>query len=162
MAANDYYTSFDPHRQGTSQINTSHPPQEPYTSYNPHSPTVHSSYNATPTSPHADHSYRPYEHSNYSTSSPLHASGGLASGGREHDQYQYADDVPLRPRPGKQSTDNVFTNNYANDHEQPLPDRPHQKSKKRGFFSKKIPWVVYTLTIIQVIVFVAELGKNGK
>lgn len=46
-----------------------------------------------------------------------------------------------------------------------LIDRPPQerrhKRRKKGFFAKKIPWVVYTLTTIQVIVFIAELGKNG-
>ena len=34
--------------------------------------------------------------------------------------------------------------------------------KKRGWFAKPIPYVVYTLTLIQIIVFIAEIVKNGK
>ena len=45
-------------------------------------------------------------------------------------------------------------------------DRPTQnaarKRRKRGFFGGKIPWAVYTFTLIQVCVFIAELAKNGK
>ena len=52
-------------------------------------------------------------------------------------------------------------------HDPAIIDRPAQNAarrrRKRGFFgAEKIPWVVYTLTLIQVCVFIAELVKNGE
>ena len=40
--------------------------------------------------------------------------------------------------------------------------RHNDGSRKRGWFSKPVPWVVYTLTTIQIIVFIAELIRNGE
>lgn len=42
--------------------------------------------------------------------------------------------------------------------------RSHSRrhKKKNGWFTGKIPWVVYTLTVFQIGVFVGEIIKNGK
>lgn len=43
--------------------------------------------------------------------------------------------------------------------------RPGDGARGRSvpwYKGRKIPWVVYLLTTIQVIVFIAELSKNGE
>ena len=40
--------------------------------------------------------------------------------------------------------------------------RQRDSRKKKGFFSKKIAWVTYLLTLAQIIVFIVELVKNGE
>jgi hypothetical protein len=78
---------------------------------------------------------------------------------------QYGDDIPLReqkrtPNPDPLENDHVY--------DAAAVDRADSGKKKRpgnGFFSRsqgRIPWVVYTLTFIQVVVFIVEIVKNGK
>jgi membrane associated rhomboid family serine protease len=44
----------------------------------------------------------------------------------------------------------------------PAPEKKRRRQKKKeGWFSGRITWVVYTLTIVQIGVFVGELIKNG-
>ncbi|KAG8530254.1 uncharacterized protein KY384_004755 [Bacidia gigantensis] len=75
-----------------------------------------------------------------------------------HDTNPYADDVPLRPHP--QKSDTVVQHDYD---DSAITDRPPpRQQRKKGLFSGRIPWVVYTLTLIQCVVFIAELAKNGK
>ena len=163
MASNDYYQSFKPNdpSHGPTTLPTSH--QEPYTSYNPHVAPSQSPYNASPISPphspHGEFGYRPYQQNSHNTSTPYNASGALVGGGLDHDHNAYADDVPLRPHPGKQSSDNTYHNHYGED--PAIVDRVPPKKSKKSFLAR-IPWVVYTLTLIQVIVFIAELAKNGE
>jgi hypothetical protein len=73
------------------------------------------------------------------------------------------DDIPLQNRQ-KQDVD-------ANDHVYQAPPRQQQPRKglvqfgQLGMFgadAKRITWVVYIFTIIQIAVFIAELVKNGK
>ena len=158
MAANEFYNP------SSNQANGPHhdaPPQLPLESYAtyPSHPTQPLSPRVS--SPYEDTAYRPYERSHQGTPSPYYASGG---GGRETEPNPYSDDIPLRQHPSKASSDIL---------RDPLPydpaiiDRPSQNAarrrRKRGFFGAgKIPWVVYTLTLIQVCVFIAELARNGE
>lgn len=116
--------------------------------------------------PFDDHVYpaRPYEHSpdsQQSFASTTYAQGG---GGRPQDSNsQFRDDIPLRSTNAKR----VET---PTDHVYDAPEAGFMPTKKAdprargfGYFRKgKIPWVVYTLTIIQIAVFIAELVKCGK
>ncbi|KZM24204.1 Protein S-acyltransferase [Ascochyta rabiei] len=44
----------------------------------------------------------------------------------------------------------------------PAPEKKRRRPKKKeGWFSGRITWVVYTLTVVQIGVFVGELIKNG-
>lgn len=43
----------------------------------------------------------------------------------------------------------------------PSPQSPHRRHRIRRFFTRRTPWVTYTLTLIQITVFVAELIKNA-
>lgn len=76
----------------------------------------------------------------------------------------------MRDHPGKlgmndSSTDHVY------DAPAPPPgmveegrSRSNRRQSRLGFVKapkKKIAWVVYTLTIIQIAVFIAEIAKNG-
>lgn len=80
----------------------------------------------------------------------------------EHEANLYSDNIPLRQNPAKVSTEIGMQDHLPYDPAivDRLPEsRP--KGRKHGFFSGKIPWVVYTLTVIQCAVFIAELAKNG-
>lgn len=106
---------------------------------------------------------------------------GQGGGGRPQDGMGYSrDDIPLRENPQvpakDASTDHVYDPNL-NDHvydagESGIPS--HLKNQKRnsrmsevmgmGLMNKKkgIPFVTYTLTLVQVVVFIVEIVKNCK
>ena len=42
----------------------------------------------------------------------------------------------------------------------PARSKSKRKKKKGGFFSGKVPWFVYIMTLIQVTVFLVEIVKN--
>jgi len=175
MAANEYYNSTpSPYgRRNSNPPSPIHSP-DPYTAYTPHhgqTPdpyTASASHHAQPSAPYMsssleDSSYGPYaDHSQQSISSNYYAAGG---GGREHEPSAYSDDIPLRQNPSKRDSDVVMHDPLPDD--PAIVDRPtksaarRRRNEKQGFFSKKIPWVVYTFTLIQVAVFIAELAKNG-
>ena len=86
-----------------------------------------------------------------------------AVGEREQEHNPYADNIPLRQHPSKRSSDNVplqYTDDPA-----VVDRRPADGSRGRKvpwYKGRKIPWVVYILTTIQIIIFIAELSKNGE
>jgi len=79
-----------------------------------------------------------------------------------------ADDIPLEPQ-GRSRTNNGMKDPEMQDHVYDAPQR--KKSRKRrvrfgelgmlGSNQKRIPWVVYVLTVIQVAVFIGEIVKNA-
>ena len=88
---------------------------------------------------------------------------GAGEGGVGGEQGVYADDIPLRTNPQKSSADVEISRQPAYGQDLALSSsvgqsRQATKRKRRG----NITWVVYILTLIQVIVFIAELVKNGK
>ena len=173
MAANEYYnpTPSQFGRRNSDPPSPIHSPDS-YTAYASHhtqnpnpftAPAPHHEQPSTPftSSSPTDTSYRPYaDQSQQSISSNYYASGG---GGREHEPSAYSDDIPLRQHPSKHDSDVVMHDHLPDD--PAIIDRPPQsatrKRRKQGFFGRKIPWVVYTFTLIQVAVFIAELAKNG-
>lgn len=80
---------------------------------------------------------------------------------------QYADNIPLKP--SKQTP--LRTDWRAGSAEYPpspesqrdqgigLVPQPPPKTKK-GWFSGKIPWVVYTVSTVQIAIFIGEIIKN--
>lgn len=159
MAANEYYNpSSSPGDGRRSDAPPPRLPLDPYATYSSH-PTQPSPPHIS--SPYQDTSYRPYaDQSQQSIPSPYYASGG---GGRETEPNPYSDDIPLRQHPSKGSSEMLRD---PLPHDPAIIDRPAQSAsrrrRKQGFFSGgKIPRVVYTLTLIQVCVFIAELAKNG-
>ena len=105
-------------------------------------------------------------HLRYSQQS-LGSETGHVVGGRHNDADQYSENIPLKSH-----------NQYANDGPSPdwMKQQPMQRppgpemgeppvragrKQKKGFFKKKLPWVTYTLTLIQIVVFIVELVKSG-
>lgn len=160
MAANDYYNS-SPSRPHPNRLDAPlpHSPHQSFSAYNSNpTPPVAPYMSSTVHSPYEDSDSRPYEHS---VPSPHYASG---VGGREHEQNSYPDNIPLRQSPSKGESGMMMQDPLADD--PAIIDRPKdrrsRRKKKRGFFSGRIPYVVWTLTLIQVVVFIAELAKNGR
>ena len=79
----------------------------------------------------------------------------------------HTDDIPLEPQGADR---NGNKDAEMQDHVYDAPQR--KKSRKRrvrlgelgmlGANSKRIPWVVYIFTVIQVAVFIGEIVKNGE
>ena len=90
--------------------------------------------------------------------------------GYQPDPFDDRNAIPLRQhqKPGENTRYGEEEVGYAagppGEHQHDRPHRQHSRSmkKKRGWFAKPIPYVVYTLTLIQIIVFIAEIVKNGK
>ena len=163
MAANEYYSPAP--SPGNGRRYDARPPRlplDPYATYSSH-PTQPSPQPSPPqiSSPYEDTRYRPYaDQSQQSIPSPYYASG---AGGRETEPNPYADDIPLRQHPSKRNSEILHD---PLPHDPAIIDRPAQNAvrrRKQGFLGGgKIPWIVYTLTLIQVSVFIAELVKNGE
>ncbi|ESZ94848.1 hypothetical protein SBOR_4724 [Sclerotinia borealis F-4128] len=100
---------------------------------------------------------------------------GQGGGGREQDGMGYSrEDIPLRENsqvPGKDAPDADLNDHVYDAGESGIP--PHLKDQKRnrmsdamamGLVNKKkgIPFVTYTLTLVQVIVFIVEIVKNSQ
>lgn len=115
------------------------------------------------TSPFDDPSNRPYGRQSQQSITSVHD----YYGGRDHNSNPFSDDIPLRNHSQKS-----HANQYPQDQFRYEPNRINsfpaqgtraiQSRKKRKFWSGKIPWVTYALTLIQSIVFLVELIKNGK
>ncbi|PYH94137.1 DHHC zinc finger membrane protein [Aspergillus ellipticus CBS 707.79] len=155
MAANSYYNNG-----GYSN----NPPS--YEQANPH--------DHLPTSGHPDFNTHPYEPT--ASDPPLHYSqqslgsdqSAYAAGGRLDDSNHYAENIPLK---SNQYTIGPPPPNWMHQptHYSPSPEaieppvaRPSRQKKKKGFFQKKIAWVTYTFTLIQIIVFIVELVRNAQ
>ena len=158
MTANDYYNSGPIRR----------PKEAPL----PPLPNVYSTHSSQQRSqsrlPSVDSRYDdPYQLRPQRSNGSDH--GYYGAGGAAYGHNPYADDIPLRPQPKQSSPDMYGHSQRQYRPEDVYPpqdptvldrsDRP--KRKNRRFFAGKVPWVVYALTFIQVVVFVAELIRNG-
>lgn len=162
MAANDYYNNHPSQSQGQAPYYQQNNGFQPYHSH-PLQPAQ------SPVSPYE----APFEDSSY----PL---GGMTSHGMDsqstlgpHARYygqggsqmSFRDDIPLREHPAVPAKDDEPTDHVydAPSNTMGMGERPTRRSGN-GFFKTplaKIPWVVYTLTLIQFSVFIAEIAKNG-
>lgn len=168
MAANEYYNTGGHSNYDSYNGQKPHPRLPPnsfpdYDSYNTQ-PTVPLSPISTIHSPFQDSSpYRPYAHSQDSGHSPYYASGDA---GRENEPNPFSDQIPLRESPTKGSADAAAAPFQDHLPEDPAivdapPRNGSRRRRKKGIFERRIPWVVYGFTFIQVVVFIAELIKNG-
>lgn len=164
MAANDYYNDpyLTPSRQHNVQTEPKPLPLIGYDRYSP-SPALN------PYSPHSPVSTI----ASTDRLAPKHDSRFYTSAnGRPGVDSLYSEDIPLKP----QARVSTSAREWRGDHDQypPSPESqvghspglvPHPTSmdrkKKNGFFSGKIPWVVFTLSLIQISVFIAEIIKNS-
>ena len=153
MASNDYFnhdarpnTHAMPYRDYSERRGSPLPSQSAYT---PHSPYGGDTY--------------PYSHQ-----TPAQSYSG-ASGGfpEESDPFDDGDAIPLNSRKAKHDSTHSIAPILPHEQEDPFVRDVDQRRKKRlkqddGWFTGKITWVVFVLTIIQLIVFIAEIIKNGK
>ena len=81
---------------------------------------------------------------------------------------QFTDDIPLKAHaqsPPRNSETELLANQghpYNEDVSFDPSARTKKASRKAKFFKKKIPWVTYLLTTIDLAVFIAELVRMGK
>lgn len=80
----------------------------------------------------------------------------------------FRDDIPLRDHPGVPLKDNDNGTDHVYDAGAAPPHLMEEARPKRrsGFGAMKLPkkkiaWVVYFLTTVQVAVFIGEIIKNG-
>jgi membrane associated rhomboid family serine protease len=160
MAANEYYNTSTSNHHIAQQQNDLSPPSPPPASTKP--PTslytnypLNSPYSAT-----GGPLDSPYDNSRYSRDSSYQ---GVA-GGTLQDDRQYADNIPLKssnPRP--YSEDHLVGQNTQYP---PSPESQHpskssrRRKKKQGWFSGKITWVVFVVTLVQIGVFIGEIIRN--
>lgn len=178
MAANEYYESSNtPNPYDTHRPNLLGPPSPPSASPKPPSPPPAST--KPPTS-----LYTNYQSSGRSDlNSPYSATGPIDSpydtpyhsrdsyhdgvvGGTLQDDRQYADTIPLKsPHPRPYSEDQLVGQHIQyppSPGSQHLPNSDRRKKRRQGWFSGKITWVVFVVTLVQVGVFIGEIVSNGE
>jgi len=146
MAANDYYNSYRPE-------------PSPQGRYSPFDDGYHhpASDKPLPSSPY-DHRH---SQNSFISDNPYDPVGGGHHGGE-----QYAEDIPLKPnaqQPPQVQEPNWMHQNTQYSPEVPLSPRADARGRRRrqGFFKRKIAWVTYLLTVIDIGVFIGELIRNG-
>lgn len=147
MAANEYYTQYNPPQ--------AHPSATKYQGY---SDRLDSPLPIPPKSPFDDQ----YAHHLPSSATPS------VSGRLQHETDPFADNnaIPLKGKYGSQQTiapilsHNGQEDDFIRDADPRQPKR--HTMKKDGWFSGKITWCVYVLTSIQLVVFIVEIARNGK
>lgn len=147
MAANSYYNTH------------SHDAANPYHDY-PERQQEHSVVSPL-ASPYDDDRTQPYSHQ-----APTTSYSGASS--RLHDDSDPFDDgnaIPLNGRKPQHSSTQTITpilppeDPFVRD----VDPREQRRGRGRGgWFTAPITWVVYVLTVIQLIVFIFEIVKNGK
>jgi len=118
----------------------------------------------------------PYN-SSYSSSSLDQSRPSLISAAddriNDHDTSRpprFSDTIPLTNHQTintNQHDSRTHLNQYDNSPESEtappfLPPQKQKPRKKKGFFSGKIPWVVYVVSFVQITVFIVEIVQNCK
>lgn len=153
MSANDYFREH-PSQQSRPQLPTSGPPSYSYSPYESSSPYI------TPVQSH-----------DYLGPKPTTQQHAASLTGRPYDSS--SEQIPLKQTSKIQTNQDNF---YPQDSQYPLspetqtptellPERQRQRRhrrEKKGFFAGRVPWVVYTLSLIQITVFIVEIIRNCK
>jgi hypothetical protein len=189
MASHDYYSSFDPRHQDTSYQGRSDNPLPPIPaspSFRPTKPTINTGNTSPVISPFEDHAYPAYPQPSLPNVSQQHLTepesphyygrpGDTGSTYSQNDPFTDGNAIPLQSKnpydTSKMGGVGVTTSpteaemgyNSRPDRDPRRPSgRGRQKRKKNGLFTGKITWAVYTLTLVQLIVFIYEITHNGK
>ncbi|KAI9733357.1 MAG: hypothetical protein M1834_003441 [Cirrosporium novae-zelandiae] len=171
MAANEYYQAhpdrYDAPLPPPPQHSSSHSPdvtispQSQLPSYPPPDPA--STMSGAISTHHPD-AFPAQNTGDVSDTNPTYY--GAGGGGRLHDSPSYADDIPLRVNPPQNGLHEQWPDRrtqYPPSPESQLQDPKMGlatgRRRRNGLFSGRIPWVVYTLSLIQLIVFIVEIVK---
>lgn len=157
MAAHDYYTNNNHNYYNAT----------PYDNYSYRNDAPLPPVPQQPQSP-LDDRAGPYSHQ-----APQHSYSG-ASGRNHHDGDPFDDGnaIPLDGRkPNKYDSTNTVSPVLPHEQDDPFvrdadPRRKRRRtdglaSAKQGWFKGRITWMVFILTFAQIVVFVAELIRNG-
>lgn len=150
MAANEYYHS---------PYTTAYHDQTPPYSYSSRKN------DALPPPP----SHSPFHDQAYPYGNPSASHSYTGSHGRlnnDSDPFEDDDAVPMHGRRPKHDSAATVAPILPHEVEDPFvrdvdPGRPKGRRTRDGWFKGKVPWVVYTLTVIQLVVFIAEIARNG-
>lgn len=165
MAANDYYNNHsspygheEPHTYGDPT-----PPPPPPSSSKPYPISTSTSSTSIP---YHDYGRNQYNGSHQTLGSDFGYYGNGAQGGL-HENDQYADNIPLKSNAQKvPGQDDWLAQNTqyppSPEAQRPPPLDDRKRRRAAGWFSGKIPWFVYFVTLVQISVFIAEIVKNGK
>lgn len=206
MAANDYYSSFNPGRREDAPLPPVPPSSSPSPLPSPHPtrphidtqnlenyghsyPSAHSHPSAhtyhtghSPvSSPFTDNAYPSYPQDTHPPPNPYgpvhsdddtayHGAGAYGQHGRgDNDPFGDNQAIPLHAQQPKLD---ASPSRYNGDPEGQAPlvggpggmrrERSRRQQKKGGWFSGRITWVVFTLTVVQIAVFIGEIIRNGR
>ena len=166
MAANDYHNFSTPNGYSSRrQYDHALPPLPiPTSRFSSYAPSQAQS----PLSPFDSPVHDPHSAQRHQSRQSLGNEGEYFGDSRGANPY--TDDIPLRShaQPQRVGDGKMEAGEYPS-HEDPTLPRKERKMrqsrrrrKKTGFFSGKVPWVVYGLTLIQITVFIAEIVRNCK
>ncbi|RDW94958.1 hypothetical protein BP5796_00721 [Coleophoma crateriformis] len=192
MAANEYYNSQAQGQHQPYYQNYTQEPRPSLPTYHSEAPSYHSqtpqSMGPSPVSPFEapfdDHVYplpnQNAAHDNFSRQDSQTSFGqdsryyGQGGGGVPQDSTNsFSDNIPLRDqhsspaKPYPEGTDHVYDAGESGMPPGVRSGRNKRRSALGSMFEgkgakKRIPWVVYALTIIQTAVFIAEIVKNAQ
>lgn len=156
MAANDFYNS---------PYHGNYPPRYDQVSPAP-DPFRRQASPASHVSPYAPSEPDLLQHPQHSQPSLVSDHSAYPTAARVNENDYYSENIPLKshapyangPQEGwmRQPTHYPPSPEVV---EPPVDGRGRRK--KKGFFKKKLAWVTYTLTLVQIVVFIVELVKNG-
>jgi membrane associated rhomboid family serine protease len=175
MAANEYYNTAYNNHPAYRPSNDAYNDQHPLSRYNSHttgpvSPLPSTPYEDRPL-PQAPDDGRAYQIPHQQPAPPYSGPGAHAN--QDADPYDDENAIPMSGRRKHDSTTTLQPILQRNeDVEDPFvrdadPNKPRRRGgrggppQRDGWFSGRITWVVYTLTLVQVIVFIAEIIKNA-
>lgn len=154
MAANEYYHSNIPSPPSYDQANPARTDHA--------TPSAPGYEFAAPSLSNRDDLSAPY-HNRESQHSLTSDHGAYPAAGQIGENDNYAENIPLKAQ-------TQYGNNSEWMQQTQYPPSPggvedsrqrEQNGRKKGFFQRKHAWVTWTLTLVQVIVFIVELVKSG-
>ncbi|MCJ1429451.1 hypothetical protein MMC29_007365 [Sticta canariensis] len=157
MAANEYYSD-----ESRIRARSDAPlPPLPSSAFDPPNESQHS---ISPiTSPFENPSHRTYSQRSQQS---ISSNNDYYRGGRDHDPNPFSDDnIPLenhsqKAHPGPYPQDQLRYEPHGMENFPPQQTRS-PRSRRKGMFRGRIAWATYAFTLIQSVVFLAELIKNG-
>ncbi|KAL8715398.1 MAG: hypothetical protein Q9220_000731 [cf. Caloplaca sp. 1 TL-2023] len=167
MAANDYYNPPD----SRAHQRRSDAPLPPVPDYElPHHLSQKHPSSSPFTTPFDDPSYQPYGRQSRQSLGSEHPYYGAGGAPRPYDPSPYSEDIPLRTHPSKQSHEALSYDQHRQEHEaayaarmdaQQRSGHGNGRKKRKGWFSGRVTWVVYFFTLVQIVVFIAEIARNA-
>ena len=154
MAANDYYQSssqqYQPFHPSAQVAPTPYSHNNYYAGHGQSAPSLAPSY-------HSNDPYQPDTRLNHpSHSSPMSNETPVKNNGRiqtHQSEWPSKQHTAYPPSPESQLPHPALI---------PSTAKSKRRKKKGGFFSGKVPWFVYFISLVQITVFVVEIIKNCK